>query len=140
MSLLRTLNRLPRHPASTLRQFSTTPSRLDISRVQIIGRIGTEPEISETSTGSSVTKYAVASTLGYGDKRATQWHKVIAFGYPTPERLTKGSRIFLEGDLQFNVYEGEDGKKHTSVTVKQRSVSVLERPQGAGEGEGAQSA
>ncbi|KAF3186083.1 ssDNA-binding protein, mitochondrial [Orbilia oligospora] len=140
MSLLRTLNRLPRHPASALRQFSTTPSRLDFSRVQIIGRIGTEPEISQASNGSSVTKYAVASTIGYGDKQSTQWHKVIAFGYPTPERLTKGARIFLDGDLQLNTYEAEDGKKHTHVTVKQRSVNILSRPQGAGEGEGAQSA
>ncbi|RVD90283.1 uncharacterized protein DFL_001258 [Arthrobotrys flagrans] len=136
MSLLRSLNRLPRHPASVIRQFSTTPSRLDISRVQVIGRIGTEPEISQASNGSSVTKYAVASTIGFGDKQSTQWHKVIAFGYPSPERLTKGCRVFLEGDLQLGVYEGEDGKKHTNVTIKQRSVSILQRPQGSGEGEG----
>ncbi|KAK6496193.1 ssDNA-binding protein, mitochondrial [Arthrobotrys musiformis] len=139
MSLLRTLNRLPRHPASALRQFSTTPSRLDVSRVQVIGRIGTEPEVSQASNGSSVIKYAVASTIGYGEKASTQWHRVIAFGYPNPERLTKGARVFLEGDLQLSVYEGEDGKKHTNVTVKQRSVSILSRPQ-TSEGEGAHSA
>lgn len=126
MSLLRTLNRVPRHrPASILRQFSTTPSRLDFSRVHIIGRIGTEPEISQTSNGSSMIKYAVASTLGYGEKMSTQWHRVIAFGYPNPERLTKGAKIFLEGDLQLGVYEGEDGKKHTNVTIKQRMLEVL---------------
>ncbi|KAK6342088.1 ssDNA-binding protein, mitochondrial [Orbilia blumenaviensis] len=135
MSLLRTLSRLPRHPASALRQFSTTASRLDVSRVQVIGRIGTEPEVTQASNGTSVTKYAVASTIGYGDKQSTQWHRVIAFAYPSPERLTKGARVFLEGDLQLNVYEGEDGKKHTNVTIKQRSVSILSRPQGAGEGE-----
>ena len=125
MSLLRTLNRLPRHPASALRQFSTTPSRLDISRVQIIGRIGTEPEISQASNGSSVIKYAVASSIGFGEKQSTQWHKVIAFGYPNPERLTKGCRVFLEGDLQLGVYEGEDGKKHTNVTIKQRTLNPV---------------
>ncbi|KAK6522268.1 ssDNA-binding protein, mitochondrial [Arthrobotrys megalospora] len=138
MSLLRTLNRVPRqHPASILRQFSTTPSRLDFSRVQIIGRIGTEPEISQTSGGSSMIKYAVATSLGYGEKVSTQWHRVIAFGYPNPERITKGAKVFLDGDLQLNTYEGEDGKKHTNVTIKQRSISILSRPQGSGEGESA---
>ncbi|KAK6330747.1 ssDNA-binding protein, mitochondrial [Orbilia javanica] len=140
MSVLRTLSRLPRHPTSAIRQFSTTPSRLDFSRVQIIGRIGTEPEISQASNGSSVIKYAVATTHLSGENKSTQWHRVIAFGYPYPDSITKGAKIFLEGDLQLNTYEGEDGKKHTGVTIKQRTISILSRPQASGEGEGAHSA
>ncbi|EPS42661.1 hypothetical protein H072_3441 [Dactylellina haptotyla CBS 200.50] len=131
MSVLRNIARgLPRHP-TTARLFSTSIARADISRVQIIGRIGTEPEISQTSNGNSMIRYAVASSIGYGENISTQWHRVVAFGDPNPERLIKGAKIFLEGDLRLNTYDGEDGKKHTSVTIKQRSLQVLSKPANA---------
>ncbi|KAK6542505.1 ssDNA-binding protein, mitochondrial [Orbilia ellipsospora] len=139
MSVLRTLARrgLPRHPAGA-RLFSSTTPRADMSRIQIIGRIGTEPEISQTSSGSSMIRYAVATTVGHGDNASTQWHKIVAFGEPFPDRIAKGARVYLEGDLKLSVYDGEDGKKHTGVTIRQRSLSILNKPpSAAGESESA---
>ncbi|KAF3923699.1 hypothetical protein ABW20_dc0102739 [Dactylellina cionopaga] len=137
MSFFRAVTRrgLPHHPA-TARLFSTTTSRADLARVQVIGNIGTEPEISQTSAGSPMIKYSVASNLGSADKKTTQWHRVVAFNEPNPDRLAKGSRVFLEGDLRISTYDGEDGKKLTSVSIIQRSLSILSKPRGESTGEG----
>ncbi|EWC47810.1 hypothetical protein DRE_03010 [Drechslerella stenobrocha 248] len=143
MSFLRIAARraaLPRYP-SVVRQLSTTAPRADIARVQIIGNVGTEPEISTTANGEPMIRYSVASSHGSADgQRTTQWHKVYVFGESTTT-LTKGTRVFLDGDLRISSYEGEDGKKHNAVTIRQRSVNILSRPrvkEGEGESHGSQ--
>ncbi|KAF3930077.1 hypothetical protein ABW19_dt0204965 [Dactylella cylindrospora] len=141
MSFLRTTTlRLPRHPTilTAARNFTTTPLRHDIAKVQLIGRIGTEPEISQASNGSPMIKYTLAVNFGSGENRTTQWHRIIAFGEGTADKLQKGNKIFVEGDLRLSTYDGEDGKKHTSVMITQRGVSLIQRPLVTGATEGSE--
>ncbi|KAF3916922.1 hypothetical protein ABW21_db0205879 [Orbilia brochopaga] len=122
MSALRTFRALPRvHPA---RLFSTSTPRGDLARVTLIGRVGTEPEMSQSNNGTQMMKYTLATSHGQGDARTTQWHRILQFGEPHPQNLTKGVMLYLEGDLKQSTYEGEDGKKHTTITIFQREYQL----------------
>ena len=62
---------------STTRAFSSTiPSQL--ARLTLVGRLGTDPEVSETAKGS-VIKYAVGTSYGPKDNRQTSWFRVASF-------------------------------------------------------------
>ena len=62
---------------SATRAFSsTTPSQL--ARLTLVGRLGTDPEVSDTKAGS-VIKYAVGTSYGPKDNRQTSWFRVASF-------------------------------------------------------------
>lgn len=63
---------------STARTFSNTASR-PIARMIITGRLGAEPELSTTSTGQEIVRYAIATSSGSRDNRQTNWFRVGAF-------------------------------------------------------------
>lgn len=88
MSLLRRplLSLPPRtlsHPLS--RAFTTTkPSR--IAKMTIVGRLAAEPELTATSTGQEIVKYAVGTSYGPRDNKHTSWFRVASFMEAGPRR------------------------------------------------------
>jgi len=112
----------------TARRTFTTTRAQPFQRVQLIGRIGTDVELSTTQNNTPMGKYSLAVSTGRDDKRQTSWYRIVAFGEGATDRIQKGSLVFLEGDLKLDTYEGEDGKKHTSVRVTQRYVNTLLKP------------
>lgn len=60
------------------RSFSTSPAH-SVARIIITGRLAAEPEISATSTGQDVIKYAVGTSYGPKDNRQTSWFRVSSF-------------------------------------------------------------
>ena len=69
---------------SLARAFSTTrPSQL--ARMTLVGRIGADPELAETSKGS-VIKYVVGTSYGPKDNRQTSWFRVASFAPEGPTR------------------------------------------------------
>ena len=64
--------------AITKRTFTTTkPSQL--ARLTLVGRLGTDPELQQTSNGGSIVKYSVGTSYGPRDNRQTSWFRVAAF-------------------------------------------------------------
>lgn len=65
-------------PTIVKRTFSTTqPSQL--ARMTLVGRLGTDPEIQQSSNGGSFVKYSVGTSYGPKDNRQTSWFRVAAF-------------------------------------------------------------
>jgi len=52
----------------------------------IIGRLAAEPELTATSTGQEIVKYAVGTSHGPRDNRQTSWFRVASFVEPGPRR------------------------------------------------------
>ena len=76
--LLRRPSPLTTSLRSTTRAFSsTTPSQL--ARLTLVGRLGNDPEVSNTAKGGSVIKYAVGTSYGPKDNRQTSWFRVASF-------------------------------------------------------------
>ncbi len=82
------------------RGFATTrPSQL--ARLTLVGRLGTDPEITTTSTGGEVIKYVVGTSYGPKENRQTSWFRVASFAdkqSPIREKimgLSKGYMVSL---------------------------------------------
>lgn len=73
--------RLARTLPTTARAFSTSAPR-PLARMQIIGRLADQPEITPTSTGREITRFAVGVSSGPKDEqgnRAVSWYRVASF-------------------------------------------------------------
>lgn len=66
-------------PTAAAKRTFTTTKPAQLARMTLVGRLGTDPEMSSTSNGGTVVRYAVASNHGTKDKPQTSWFKVAAF-------------------------------------------------------------
>jgi len=120
-------------PNLSSRAFSTTSSA-QLARLTMVGRLGTDPELTETGKGE-VIKYVVGTSHGPKDNRQTSWFRVASFAQEgTPQRdylmgLSKGTLVYLEGDATMRTYEDADGKKQSALSLVQTKLEVLKRPQ-----------
>lgn len=72
------------------RAFAAT-QRTPLARMSLIGRLGTDPELVNTSQGRELVRYVVASDSGPADNRQTNWFRVAAF----PEGKTRDYLLSL---------------------------------------------
>lgn len=80
---LRSFQRTPLR--TTLRAFSTTPTR-PVAKITIVGRLAAEPELTATSTGQEMVRYAIGTSYGPKENRQTSWWRVASFAPEGPGR------------------------------------------------------
>ncbi len=99
------------------------------NQVQLIGRVGNDPELRSFANGGKMLKLSLATHEIYKDSNGeriekTQWHTILAWG-KTAEHMTrhinKGDQIAISGKLVHRSYEGQDGIKRfiTEVVVQE---------------------
>lgn len=97
-----------------------------LNRATILGNLGGDPELKDTSAGP-VCRLSVATNRQWKDKQGnekkhTEWHRVVIFGKQAENAakyLKKGSQVYIEGRLQTTKWEDEvDGKKVTRWTTE----------------------
>ncbi len=105
-----------------------------LNRVQLIGRLGRDPESKFTPTGKKVATFSVAVSSRWkdkngGTKESTEWVNIEAWGRlgeVCQEYLKKGSLVFLEGRLKTEKYEDKgDTKYFTKVAIQ--SLEFLDK-------------
>ncbi len=106
-----------------------------LNRVQLIGRLGKDPESRFIPTGKKVTHFSLAvgnrwkSAQGEA-KESTDWFNVEAWGRLgeiCAEYLHKGSLVFLEGRLKTDKYEDKSGETKYYTKVVALSMQMLDR-------------
>lgn len=89
-----------------------------VNRVFLIGNLGRDPEVRQLPSGDNVVSLSVATSKSWKDKTGnrqekTIWHKVSIFndrlGEISTQYLHKGSKVYLEGELDTRTYVGKDG-------------------------------
>lgn len=108
-------------------------SRGTLNRATLIGRIGREPQIRYTPSGTSVAMFSVATNAVYRDKNGelkvqTDWHRVVAWSRLAEicgQYLRKGSLVCIEGSLRSRSYQDRDGKKQTVTEVVASNLQML---------------
>ena len=80
-----------------------------LNKVQIIGRLGADPEIKQMVNGKNVARLSVATSQSWKDKSSgerkekTEWHRVVIFNEGlvniVQQYLKKGANVYLEGQL-----------------------------------------
>jgi single-strand DNA-binding protein len=122
-----------------------------VNKVILIGNLGRDPEIRSTQDGTRVANLSVATSESWRDKNTgerrekTEWHRVVIFNdriVDVAEKyLHKGSKVYLEGQLQTRKWTDQSGQeKYTTEVVLQRfrgELTMLDgRPGGAEAGGG----
>ena len=105
-----------------------------LNRVELIGRLGKDPETHATSTGRKVCGFSLAVDRRWKNvdgevKSTTDWFMIEAWGRlgeVIQQYLHKGRLIFLEGRLQTERYE-HDGEMRFVTKVIARHMQMLER-------------
>lgn len=76
----------------------------------VLGRLGQEAERKQTQSGS-LLKFSVGDSVGYGDKKSTNWWNCTIFGKQAEgslvDYLTKGAQVQVTGEVSFREYEGK---------------------------------
>lgn len=95
-----------------------------VNKVVIVGNLGRDPELKYTQGGTAICKFSVACSEKFKQgeewKERTEWINVQAWGQlgeRCGENLHKGSKVFIEGKITTNSWEGKDGQKHYSTSV-----------------------
>jgi hypothetical protein len=91
---------LRRNLFQNTRAFSTSSARNTFAKMTIIGRLADTPELTPTSTGREILRYAVGVNSGPRDNQTTSWFRVTSFAEEGPQRdliagLEKGYVLFL---------------------------------------------
>jgi single-strand DNA-binding protein len=104
-----------------------------LNRIQLIGRLGKDPESRQTSTGKQVTSFSLAVSQHWksnGEAReATEWINIEAWGRLAEicqEYLNKGSLVYIEGRLKTDRYEEKGGTKFFTKVVAS-SMQMLDK-------------
>ncbi len=104
-----------------------------VNKVIVVGYLGADPELKDTSGGNSVCRLSVATTRVWNNKKTnekveeTEWHRVSVWGNQAEaceKYLTKGKMVYVEGRLRTSSYEKE-GQKHYSTEIVAETVQFL---------------
>jgi len=107
-----------------------------LNRVQLIGRLGKDPESKFTPTGKKVTHFSLAVSNRWKDKsgetkESTEWVNIEAWGRlgeVCQEYLKKGSLIYLEGRLKTEKYEDKGEARYYTKVVALTLQFLDKRP------------
>lgn len=116
-----------------------------LNKVMIIGRLGREPELRYTASGSPVCALNIATDESYTDRDGnkvdkTEWHKVQVWGKSAEacaNFLAKGSLAYVEGSLQTRKWQDQQGQDRYTTEIQAQRVQFLDRKgDDAGKGQG----
>ena len=102
-----------------------------VNKVILIGNLGKDPEVRRLNSGDQVVSFSLATSETWRDKTSgerkerTEWHNIVIFnenlGKVAEQYCKKGSKIYIEGQLQTRKWQDQSGAdKYTTEVVLQR--------------------
>ena len=107
-----------------------------INKVIIVGRLGRDPELRYTGSGTAVSSFSVATDDSWTDKSGdrqtrTEWHNVVAWSRLAEicgQYLNKGKLVYIEGRLQTREWEDRDGNRRWTTEIVASEMKMLSGP------------
>ena len=118
-----------------------------VNKVILVGNLGNDPEVRNLPSGGKVVNLSVATSERWKDRNTgeqrekTEWHRVVIFSEGlarvAEQYLRKGSKVYIEGQLQTRKWQDQSGQdKYSTEVVLQGFNSNLTMLDGRGEGGG----
>lgn len=121
-----------------------------VNKVILVGNLGRDPEVRSFPNGGKVCNLRVATSESWRDKATgerkerTEWHSVAIFSEPlakiAEQYLRKGSKVYLEGQLETRKWQDQSGADRYSTEVVLRpyrgELTLLDSRDGGGGGGG----
>jgi len=98
-----------------------------VNKVILIGNLGADPDIKRTQDGRPIANLSIATSDSWKDKNTgerrekTEWHRVVVFNEGLcrviENYVKKGSKVYIEGQLQTRKWQDNEGKDRWSTEV-----------------------
>ncbi|HEX2552844.1 MAG TPA: single-stranded DNA-binding protein [Microvirga sp.] len=98
-----------------------------VNKVILVGNLGRDPEVRRLSSGDPVVNFSIATSESWKDKTSgerkekTEWHNIVIYnenlGRVAEQYLKKGSKVYIEGQLQTREYTDKEGQQRKSTEV-----------------------
>ena len=107
---------------------------MSVNKTILLGRLGQDPEIKYTQSGTAVCNFSIATSEKYTDKNSgqkqekTEWHRVVVWGKLAElcnQYLKKGRQAFVEGKLQTRSWDDKDGNKKYTTEINAQTVQFI---------------
>ena len=119
-----------------------------VNKVILVGNLGRDPEVRSTQNGQKIVNMTVATSESWKDRQTgerrekTEWHRVVIFnpnlGEIAERYLRKGSKVYLEGQLQTRKWTDQSGQERYSTEVVLQAyrgeLTLLDSRSGGGQG------
>jgi single-strand DNA-binding protein len=118
-----------------------------VNKVILVGNLGRDPEIKQMPSGGQIANLSIATSETWRDKNSgerkekTEWHRVVVFNEGLvrviEQYVKKGSKLYIEGQLETRKWQDKDGNdKYSTEVVLRNFNSVLTMLDNKGEGGG----
>src|SRR5215475_7083016 len=113
-----------------------------VNKVILVGRLGKDPELKYTASGTPLCRFSMATDDVWNDKGSgerqerTEWHNIVAWDRLAEicnQYLTKGKQVYIEGSLQTREWDDQEGNKRKTTEIRARDMVMLSS---AGDGAG----
>lgn len=103
------------------------------NRVQLIGRVGSDPEVKSFDGGKKVANVNIATSDFYKNEKGerveqTEWHRIVAWGKTADvieQFVSKGKEIAVDGKLTHRSYDDKDGTKRFVTEVLVTEIQLI---------------
>ena len=101
-----------------------------INKVELLGRVGTDPEMTYTPGGTAITKLRLATDRRRQDGQVeADWHTIVCWSKQAEavnNYVAKGNRIYVAGRLVQNAWENGDGERRSRTEIHASEVVFLD--------------
>jgi single-strand DNA-binding protein len=107
-----------------------------MNKISFAGRLAADAETRFTPGGDAICNFRVASDVGYGDKKTTNWFACSIFGKrgeALAQYLTKGQQVTVFGQLTLREWQNKDGAKQISPDIRIDEIELQGGKQQQGE-------
>lgn len=106
-----------------------------LNKVMIIGRLGRDPELRYSQSGTPMCSLNVATDESYTDREGnkverTEWHRVSVFQRAAENcanYLAKGSLVYVEGSLQTRKWQDQQGQDRYTTEIRAQRIQFLDK-------------
>jgi single-strand DNA-binding protein len=104
-----------------------------MNKAQVIGNLGSDPEVRYTPKGTAVATFSVATTERWKDQEGqpqehTEWHRIVVWRKLAEicgEYLKKGSKVYIEGKMQTRKWQDQQGNDRYTTEIIGTSMEML---------------
>ena len=105
-----------------------------VNKVILVGRLGRDPELKYTASGTPFCRFSMATDDVWNDKgtgerqERTEWHNIVAWDRLAEicnQYLTKGKLVYIEGNLQTREWDDPEGNKKKMTEIRARDMVML---------------
>lgn len=108
-------------------------SKGNVNKIILVGNLGRDPELQHTQKGRAMLKISLATSREFKSaegepRKETSWHRATIWGKQAEncaKYLTKGSRVYIEGELRMQNWQDKEGKTRKSAEIYVEDIKFL---------------